>query len=82
MITTPNRRKSYGIYAKEVQGKDYKLTLPYHVPYRILETQTNCLLVRPVDKPDMQAILVSMDRVIRCPKELSDTSWLGPKPKF
>ena len=69
---------------KEVQGKDYKLTLPYHVPYRILEAQTNCLLVRPVDKPDMQAILVSMDRVICiwCPKELSDTSWLGPKPKF
>ena len=66
---------------QEAQGKDRKLALPYHGPYRILEVQTNCLLVRPVDKPDMQAILVSMDRVVRCPKELPDASWLGPKPK-
>ena len=66
---------------QEAQGKNHKLALPYHGPYRILEVQTNCLLLRPVDKPDMQAILVSMDRVTRCPKELPNTSWLGPKPK-
>lgn len=67
---------------QEAQGKDRKLALPYHGPYRILEVQTNCLFVRPVDKPDMQAILVSMDRVIQCPKELPDPSWLGLKLKF
>ena len=66
---------------QEAQGKDRKLALPYRGPYRILEVQTNCLLARPVDKPDMQAILVSMDRVVGCPKELPDASWLGPKPK-
>ena len=66
---------------QEAQGKNRKLALPYHGPYRILEVQTNCLLVRPVDKPSMQAILVSMDRVTRCPKELPNTSWLGPRPK-
>ena len=66
---------------QEAQGKNRKLALPYHGPYRILEVQTNCPLLRPVDKPDMQAILVGMDRVTRCPKELPNTSWLGPKPK-
>ena len=35
-------------------------------PYCIMEVQSNCLLLRPVDKPDTHAILVSMDRVIRC----------------
>ena len=66
---------------QEAQGKNRKLALPYHGPYCILEVQTNCLLLRPVDKPDMQAILVSMDRVTRCPNELPNVSWLGPKPK-
>ena len=64
---------------KERIAKSLYLTTVW--PYSILEDQTNCLLVRPVDKPDSQAILVSMDRVTQCPKELPDISWLGPKPK-
>ena len=66
---------------QEVQGKDRKLAPPHHGPYRILEVQPNCVRVRPVDKPADHPILVSMDRVTKCPKELPDTSWLGPARK-
>ena len=65
----------------EHQGKNRKLALPYHGPFRILEVQPNCVVVRPVDKPDDQPIRVSMDRVTVCPDELPDVSWLGPKAK-
>jgi len=59
----------------EATGKDRKLPLPYHGPYRIIDVQSNCLLLRPVDKPDEQPILVNMDRVTPCPQEVPD---LGP----
>ena len=62
---------------QETTGKDRKLALPYHGPYRVLEVKTNCLLVRPVDRPRDQPILVSMDCVVECSPELPDTSWLG-----
>ena len=42
----------------------------------------NCVLVRPVDKPDDHSILVSLDRVTLCPAELADQSWLGASGKF
>ena len=59
----------------EATGKD---SLPYHGPYRIIDIRTNCLLLRPVDKPDEQPILVNMDHVSPCPEEVPDQSWLGP----
>ena len=66
----------------EDQGKNRKMALPYHGPYRIKEVRpNNCVLVRPVDKPDDQPIFVSMDRIVSCPKELSDVSWLGPSSR-
>lgn len=65
----------------EAQGRKRKLALPYHGPYRILEVRENCLLVHPVDRPELTPILVSMDRVTTCPSALPDTSWLGEKPK-
>ena len=67
---------------QEAQGKGRKLALPYHGPYRILEVRSNCLLVRPVDHPNDQPILASMDRVVGCPNELGDESWLGPRQKW
>ncbi len=66
---------------QETTTKERKLALPYYGPYRVVEVQTNCLLVRPVDKPDQEPILVSMDRVVACSEELPDISWLGKKPK-
>ena len=49
------------------QGKNRKLALPYHGPFRILEVLPNCLVVKPVDLPDDPAIKVNMDRVTQCP---------------
>ena len=43
----------------------------------MLEVLSNCLLVRPVDKPDDKPILVSMNRVVKCSPELPEVSWLG-----
>ena len=63
----------------EDTGRNRKLALPYHGPYRILEVRPNCVLVRPVDQADLQPILVSMDRVVPCDDALPDVSWLGPK---
>ena len=62
----------------EDKGKKRKLALPYHGPCRI---KPNTLVVRPVDRVDMEPIRVSMDRVIRCSEELPDESWLGPREK-
>ena len=53
------------------------LALPYRGPYRVLEVLSNCLLVRPVDKPDDKPILVSMNCVVKCSPELPEVSWLG-----
>ena len=61
----------------ETCSKDRKLALPYHGPYCVLEVRQNCLLVRPVDRPDDEPILVNMDRVVECSEELPNTSWLG-----
>ena len=52
----------------ESKGKKQKLPLPYHGPYRILEVQSDCILVRPVDRPDAEPILVTIERFIRSPK--------------
>jgi len=61
----------------ETKTKEHKLSLPYHGPFRIMEVQGNCVLVRPVDRPEDKPILVSLDRTTLCPAELPDHSWLG-----
>ena len=62
---------------KETRSKNRKLALPYHGPYCVLEVRQNCLLMRPVDRPDDEPILVNMDRVVECSEELPNTLWLG-----
>ena len=61
----------------EDQGKKQKLAPPYHGPFRILEVLPNCLVVKPVDRPDDPAIKVNMDRVTQCSQELPGVPWLG-----
>ena len=61
----------------ETSGKDCKLSLPYHGPYRIVDICSNCVAVKPVDKPDYEPILVNIDWIILCPAEVPDSSWLG-----
>ena len=44
-----------------VKGKAWKLTRPFHGPYRVLATTPTNLEVKPVDKPDAESIFVSLD---------------------
>ena len=63
----------------DTTGKQRKLALPYHGPYRVVDVTDNNVSIRPVDKPDESPILVNMDRVIKCSDALPDISWLGPR---
>ena len=65
----------------EAQGKQRKLALPHHGPYRILDLTSTGATVRPVDQPDQKPILVNLDRVSKCPSDLPDVSWLGPRSR-
>ena len=64
---------------QEMQGKWRKLALSHHGPYRVLESSSNVVCVRPVEQPDGKSIVVNRDWVIKCPTELLDTTWMGPK---
>ena len=64
---------------QETKGKARKLALPPHGPYRILEITPTGASIRPVDCPDERPILVNLDRVTRCPDELPNVTWLGPR---
>ena len=66
---------------QEQTGKNRKLALPYHGPYRVLEALPCGLKLRPVDQPTAQPILVNLDRVTRCSPELPDVSWLGKRSR-
>ena len=63
----------------ETQGKQRKLALPHHGPYRILELTSTGATLRPVDQPEQEPILVNLDRISKCSSELPDVSWLGPQ---
>ena len=61
-------------------GKQMKLALPYHGPYRVVDVTDN-VSVRPVDKPDESPMLVNMERVTKCSDALPNVSWLGPRSR-
>ena len=66
---------------QEKRGKTWKLSRPYHGPYRILSlTQTNAE-VWLVDCPDEESIFVSLNRVYPCHSELPEVSWTGGRVK-
>ena len=65
----------------ETQGKQRKLALPHHGPYRVLELTTNCATVKPVDHPEAELIRVNLDRHSQCPDVLPDVTWLGPRAR-
>ena len=44
-------------------------------PYRLVEVGANTAKVCPVDKPESEPILVSLDRLRRCPDEVGDEFW-------
>ena len=65
----------------ETTGKQRKLALPYHGPYRVVDVADNTVSVRPVDKPDKLPMLVNMERVTKCSDALPNVSWLGPRSR-
>ena len=63
MTEPPSYKISYRVMVfmpHETSGKDRKLALPYHGPYRIMNMHSNCVSVKPVDKPDDEPILVEL----------------------
>ena len=65
----------------ECTGDARKLTRHYHGPYRVVKVTANNAKIRPVDVPQEEPILVSLERLRRCPKELGDEFWPARKPK-
>ena len=62
----------------EKQGKDWKLSRPFHGPYRVLKvTQTNAE-VRLVDQPTGDTLFVNLDRIRPCYPEQGNEVWVGP----
>ena len=47
----------------------------------ILEVDVNTAKTRPVDKPESDHILVSLDRLRRCPEEIGDSFWPARSPR-
>ena len=58
-----------------VKVKVWKLARPFYGQYRVLATTPTKLEVKPVDKPDAEAIYDSLDRIRLCYPELPDVSW-------
>jgi len=59
---------------RETQGKQRKLALPHHGPYRVLELDSSCATVRPVDHPEAEPIKVNLDWLSQCPDVLPNVS--------
>ena len=56
-------------------GEARKFARPFHGPYRVTELGSNTAKIRRVDKPDEESILVSLDRLRRCPQEIGTEFW-------
>ena len=65
----------------EKTGEGRKLARAYHGPYRIVELATNTARIRRIDKPNEDPMLVALDRLRRCPKEITEEFWPPDKPK-
>lgn len=59
----------------EVTGERRKLARPFHGPYRLLEVGPNTAKIRRVDRPEEEPILVSLDRLRKCPVEVGEEFW-------
>ena len=52
-------------------GKAHKFARPFHGPYRVLELTPNDARIIPVHRPKDEPIFVALDRIRRCPSEIS-----------
>ena len=65
----------------EVKGKDWKLSRPFHGPYRIVSLTDCSAKVQLLDGKE-ETIFVSLDRIRPCPSELgNDVCWTGRSKK-
>ena len=54
------------------QGKAHKFARPFRGPYRIINLYDNGADIRPVDCPQQATTRVSLNRLRKCPKEISE----------
>ena len=59
----------------EKTGETRKFSRPFHGPYRVVEMRPNTATIRRVDRPQEEPILVSLDRLRRCPQEIGEGFW-------
>ena len=59
----------------EQTGARRKFARPFDNRYRLVEVGANTAKVCPVDKPESEPILVSLDRLHQCPDEVGDEFW-------
>ena len=52
----------------------YKLTMPYHSPYRVVRVVENGTEVKPVDKFHSTITLVALNWVHRCTEEMPNVT--------
>ena len=63
----------------ESQGKNWKLSRPFHGPYRVLKVTPTNVEVRLVDRPGSESIFVNLGRVRLCYPEQGNSVWKGYK---
>ena len=56
----------------ERSGKAYKFARPFRGPYRVVKVWPNGVELVLISKPKAQSIRVSLDRVQRCPREMTE----------
>ena len=61
------------------QNKAYKFARAFHGQYRVKEVMETGIVVVPVDRPNQAPIRVALDRVRRCPEQITNTFWPAKK---
>ena len=61
----------------EQQGKAWKLSRPFHGPFRVLSVTDTNVKVRLIDHPKDDPIFVHSDKVRLCYPEQGDKVWSG-----
>ena len=59
----------------DTTGEGRKFARPFHGPYRLMELGANTAKIRRVDRPEEEPVLVSIDRLRRCPREFGEGFW-------
>ena len=58
-------------------SKAYKLSQPFHGPFRMTEVLDAGVVVCPVDRPQEQSIRVALNRMRHCPEAIREEATLS-----